>query len=260
MRSFTLLCLLLISAVTATFSQNPGYLEVVGSVYQANKGLEGADIIVMKGNEKVDQISTNAGGKFIVNLELNTAYTIVYTKNGSISKSVEFDTKVPDELQGQIFSLKYKIDLLPHVEGVEEPAGITKPVAKYAFSDAYEDFTYDPNYTNARKSENEKLKQEMEALAEKKRLEENASRAKAKADSLAQVNAAKAAQALALAEAARQKKEADEKAKAEEREAAKFAAIAKARRDSITQKEAAVVQARLLALEKPRKDSVAKAQ
>src|SRR5688572_33235891 len=65
-------------------AQGTGYLEVVGSVYKDSKNLEGADILVMKGNEKVDQISTNAGGKFIVNLELNAVYTIVYTKTGSI--------------------------------------------------------------------------------------------------------------------------------------------------------------------------------
>jgi hypothetical protein len=124
---------------------------VVGSVSQLGKNLEGASITVMRGNERIDQVTTNNGGRFIVNLELNSSYVIIYNKNGSFSKSVEFDTKVPDELQSQIFSLKYKIDLLPKVENIEEPEELQKPVAKYAFSDMYEDFTYDPNYTSARK-------------------------------------------------------------------------------------------------------------
>ena len=88
-------------------AQAIGYLEVVGSVSQLGKNLEGATITVMRGNEKIDQVTTNNGGRFIVNLELNSSYVIIYNKNGSFSKSVEFDTKVPDDLQSQIFSLKH---------------------------------------------------------------------------------------------------------------------------------------------------------
>jgi hypothetical protein len=36
-------------------AQATGYLEVVGSVSQMGKNLEGATITVMKGNEKIDQ-------------------------------------------------------------------------------------------------------------------------------------------------------------------------------------------------------------
>lgn len=61
-------------------------------------------------------MSTNASGKFIVNLELNNNYVIIFSKNGNISKTVEIDTKVPEEVKTRsiptnsklIFSRKLK--------------------------------------------------------------------------------------------------------------------------------------------------------
>ncbi len=102
LRPAILTLLLLASHILQLQAQGTGYLEVVGSVLQSNKGLEGAELTVMKGNEKVDLVSTNASGKFIVNLELNNNYVIIFSKNGSISKTVEIDTIVPEESKDQI--------------------------------------------------------------------------------------------------------------------------------------------------------------
>ena len=60
--------------VSGVQAQGTGYLEVVGSVYKDSKNLEGADILVMKGNEKVDQISTNAGGLAEINIQGETGF------------------------------------------------------------------------------------------------------------------------------------------------------------------------------------------
>ena len=203
LKRIALSLLMVFSGLNLVLAQGTGYLEVVGSVLQSGKGLEGAELTVMKGNEKVDLVSTNPSGKFIVNLELNQGYIVIFTKNGSITKTVEIDTKVPEEYKDQIFSYKFKLDLFQKVEGVEEPEGISKPVAKIAFSDGIDNFDYDVNYTSARKSELEKVKQEMQAELAKKKQAEELARAKAKADSLAKVNEDRAAQAKALAEAAR---------------------------------------------------------
>ncbi|HMT29918.1 MAG TPA: cell envelope integrity protein TolA, partial [Bacteroidia bacterium] len=240
-----------------SLAQGTGYLELVGSVLQLNKGLEGSDITVMKGNEKTGQYTTNAGGKFIVNLDLNASYTLIFSKNGSISKTVEFDTKVPDENKDQIFSLKFKMDLFKTVEGVEAPSDVTKPVAKYAFSEVIDDFDYDPNYSNARKSELEKVKQEMQAQLAKQKQEEELAKARMRADSLATVNEARAAQAKALADELKLKKEAEALAKEQARQQAIFAATEKARQDSILQRQVAEEQARLKALAKMKEDSLA---
>ncbi|MBK7970062.1 MAG: hypothetical protein IPK08_14605 [Bacteroidetes bacterium] len=206
LRPAILTLLLLASHILQLQAQGTGYLEVVGSVLQSNKGLEGAELTVMKGNEKVDLVSTNASGKFIVNLELNNNYVIIFSKNGNISKTVEIDTKVPEESKDQIYSYKFKIDLFQKVEGVTEPESISKPVAKLGYSETVDDFDYDSNYTSARKSELEKVKQEMQAELARKKQEEELARTRARADSLAKINEDKAARAKELAEAARLKK------------------------------------------------------
>ncbi|MFN5222674.1 MAG: hypothetical protein ACK5DJ_00690, partial [Bacteroidota bacterium] len=157
----------------------------------------------MRGNEVVETLLTNSKGNFIVNLELNSNYLLVYRKGGCVTKSVEFDTKVPEDYNGQIFSLKYKIDLFAKVDGLPEPSVLERPVAKYEYSDDFEDFTYDPNYTNTRKEENTKAKQEMQAVAEKKRIEDEKIKAQTKADSLVAVNKARQEQAQIEAEKAK---------------------------------------------------------
>ena len=95
---------------SSSYAQRPGYLELLGNVQQDGKGLEGAEIKVMKGSETSDNLLSSAGGKFIFNLDLGHLYTIIFSKNGTITKSVLVDTKVPESYESQIFSFKFKID------------------------------------------------------------------------------------------------------------------------------------------------------
>ena len=67
---FLIICNTIFST-TSIKAQDKGYLEVVGSVNQDKKALEGAEISVMRGNEVVETLLTNSKGNFIVNLELN---------------------------------------------------------------------------------------------------------------------------------------------------------------------------------------------
>ncbi|MBL0097726.1 MAG: hypothetical protein IPP46_15435 [Bacteroidetes bacterium] len=143
------------------FAQQPGYLELLGNVQQDGKGLEGAEIKVMKGTEVSDNLMSSACGKFIFNLDLGHSYTIVFSKNGSITKTVLIDTKVPEQYNSQIFSFKFKMDLFKAPEGQEPPKEAAPPVAKLSYSDAYEDFDYDPEYSKSRKVEMDVVKQKM---------------------------------------------------------------------------------------------------
>lgn len=219
--------------INFSFGQDQGYLEIVGSVNQEKKALDGAEISVMKGNEVVETLLTNSRGNFIVNLELNSSYLVVYRKAGFITKSVEFDTKVPQEYAKQIFSLKYKIDLFEKVDGLPEPSVLSQPVAKYEYSDDYEDFTYDPNYTNTRKEETTKVKQEMQAAVEKQRIEKEKVKAQVKADSLAVVNKARLEQQKVLAQELKVKQEQEAKVKEEARQREVALAVEKAKQDSV---------------------------
>ena len=91
--------------------QDKGYLEIFGSVTQDGKGMEGADIKVLKGNENSDNALSASGGKFILNLDLGFIYTVIFSKPGCISKAVAVDTHVPETEKDQIQSFKFKIEL-----------------------------------------------------------------------------------------------------------------------------------------------------
>ena len=183
-RTLTLLVCSLLALITPALAQKQGYLEVLGSVTQDGKGLEGADIKVMRGNENADNAMTATKGSFIINLDLGNSYTIIFSKHGSITKKVLVDTKVPDEYKSQIFSYKFKIELFLLPEGTEMPKDIDKPVAKLAFSEVYEDFDYDQLYTQTRKTEIDQIKKDMAAEILKKDAAKKATADKAKRDSL----------------------------------------------------------------------------
>src|SRR5213080_2172705 len=122
--------ILFFSALKPVQAQKEGYLEVLGSVLTEGKGVEGASIKVLKGEENVDNFLSSSGGKFIINLDLNHLYTITFSKNGYITKSVLIDTKVPPEENTQIYSYKFKMELIKLPEGVPSPPEAEKAAAK----------------------------------------------------------------------------------------------------------------------------------
>ena len=180
------IALIAVLFASSSYAQPPGYLELLGNVQQDGKGLEGAEIKVMKGLETADNLLSSAGGKFIFNLDLGHLYTIVFSKNGTITKSVLVDTKVPESYETQIFSFKFKIDLFKAPDGVEQPKEAAPPVTNLGYSDAYEDFDYDPEYSKSRKVEMDVVKQKMASEVVKQEALRAKAEEKARQDSLAQ--------------------------------------------------------------------------
>ena len=139
-------------SVQSIFAQKLGYVELSGGVKKNNKNLAGAQIEVFKENQKVSSYTTANNGKFETNLDLNSHYTIVFSGPGLISKSISFNTRVPDILKNVIFEYKFNVDLYDDVGGLAEADVFNKPVAKIAYNDEYEDFDYDEQYTKTVKT------------------------------------------------------------------------------------------------------------
>ncbi|HNQ12051.1 MAG TPA: hypothetical protein PKM16_02520 [Bacteroidia bacterium] len=214
-------------------AQPAGALEVLGSVMEDGEILESANIKVYRGNELVENLLTAANGKFIINLELQTTYTLEFAKDGLATKSVSIDTKVPKEEENEIIPYKFKIDLFKIPESYVPDDKIEKPVTRIAYNDQIGDFDYDVQYTRQRQQEIEFAKKEM---ASKLLAEEKAKRdaeARAKADSIAKAQAELKA-----------KQEAEEKAK---QEALAAAAFKKQQEDEARRKQVEEEQARLKA-------------
>src|SRR5688572_16558860 len=109
--------LLIVFNTNFSIAQKKGYVEVVGSVLIDSKGLEGADIKVFKGNENSDNALTSANGKFILNLDYGFNYRIVFSKNGYVSKTVVYDSSIPEGEEDIIRSNKFKIELFKIPDG-----------------------------------------------------------------------------------------------------------------------------------------------
>lgn len=254
----------LILFLTVNTSKAQGNLEVLGSVMLDGKGVEGAEIKIKKGNEEVDKVVTSNGGKYILNLDLNAEYTIIFSKTGAISKSVMVDTKVPPSAVTTVFSFKFKIDLFKQVEGVDAGDKLDKPVAKIGYSELYEDFDYDQKYSAARKSELEALKGDYAKAAAEKEKARLAALEQARKDSIANAKfeAAKRATELALLAAAEKAtqdslaKVAAEEKRAENLRIAAAAAAKQATEDSLMKIKVAEEKARLQAEALARQDSI----
>ncbi|HNF32876.1 MAG TPA: hypothetical protein PLU51_10725, partial [Bacteroidia bacterium] len=256
---FVLAVIFVLTSAPFAFAQK-GSLELLGNVKQNGKGLEGAEISIMKGNEQVDNILSGNGGKFIINLDLDAVFTLVFSKAGCVTKSIVFDTRVPEPVKNQLLSnRKFGIELFKVPEGVEQPKELAKPVAKWSWNDAYDDFDYDLEYSNARKQENEVVKKQLEEMAIVQEKQKKDSLAKARLDS---INQAKADEQVRLAELAAKKAEEAKQKKIEEERLAALSAAKKHEEDSLRAaqlKADAIERARLVALEKARQDSIAKA-
>src|SRR6185436_14263759 len=251
---------LLLSSARLIAQESKGFLEVRGKVQQNGKGLEGASLKIYKGNEPIDDILTNAGGRFILNLDYNYNYTLVFSKKGAITKSLLIDSKIPDEEKNEIGFFEFKIDLFSILEDSIQDAMPAKPVAKISFDNRDGMFTYDEKYSDARKGEFEQIKKDQEAAVAKAR-QDSIDNAKAQASALSRAAALEKARQDSINKA---KALAD---KAEAAEKARLAALEKAQRDSIAKAEAdslakarAEEKTRLAALEKARQDSLAQAK
>src|SRR5258706_15214143 len=219
-----------------SFAQREAYLQIFGMIRKDTKNLEGAEIKVMKNNAAVQTLYTTANGKFVFNLPLNGEYTVSIGKPGLLGKSISVSTVVPDDQKDIIFSYKFNVDLIPAVGDAAQAEALSKPIAKIAYSQTYEDFDYDQEYTK---------------------------QAKAQVDQVVKDAAVKArADSMAMAEATKKRKQEEELAKQKADVEAK--ARAKAQADSIAfdekLKAEAAGRARIEAEKKHKADSTAAAQ
>lgn len=123
-----------------------GRLELLGNVMQQGKGVEGVKINSMRGDGKSEQVFSSIGGKFFVQLELGSDYTLVFSRVGGATKAILIDTRVPKSELEQIFSFKFKIDLDHIPKGQSFTNEDTLRIAKIYYSDVYADFNYDPKF------------------------------------------------------------------------------------------------------------------
>ena len=83
--------------------------------------------------DEAQTLTSSDNGSFVFKLDYNQKYTLSFSKAGLISKSIEFDTKIPDDQADVIIDFyggKFKVDLFSDTEGKYQNQLAGKPVAK----------------------------------------------------------------------------------------------------------------------------------
>lgn len=78
---------------------------VDGRITDGENKLVGAEAIVFKGNEQVQAVKTDKGGRFKVTVEMNENYGIEFRHDGFVAKRIALDTHMPKPKPGQEFEL-----------------------------------------------------------------------------------------------------------------------------------------------------------
>jgi tetratricopeptide (TPR) repeat protein len=122
------------------------FLEVRGKSELELKPLPRATADLYEVTAKVNTIQTGADGSFSFRLETNKEYTIEVLKDGLVSKSIRFNTSMPDEEKGTWIS-EFSIGLIKACDGVDYSA-LKEPVDIVKFDPKRREFVSDKDYVN----------------------------------------------------------------------------------------------------------------
>lgn len=78
---------------------------VDGRVTDGENKLIGTEVLVFKGNEQVEAVKTDKGGRFKVKLEMGQDYGMEFRQKGFVAKRIAIDTRMPNPKPGQEFEL-----------------------------------------------------------------------------------------------------------------------------------------------------------
>ncbi len=145
-------------------------LRFQGSVSDDRSNLSGVTLQVSKSGKVMNNILTDAGGRYAFELPLGGDYVITVSKEGYISKKFTVSTLgVPAEMAGMRFpSVEASLTLFKRMEGIDYSL-LNQPVNKFYFDVEREDFVYDENHLKQMKKGIEQIKEQEKALLAKER-------------------------------------------------------------------------------------------
>lgn len=145
-------------------------LNINGNIVIDNAGTEGARIVIFKNNEKIETRDIGKRGRFDLKFGLGADYKLSFEKDGYISKIVNINTEVPDEIiqtNPDFPPVKLIINLLPRVEEVDLSI-FEQPVAILAYVYELDDFNFDKEYSSKIKDKIAKTEQEVRRILARK--------------------------------------------------------------------------------------------
>lgn len=137
-----------IALVAGLYAQQASVVPITGRITDGDKKLEGCEVIVFEGNERVASQTTDRSGKFAVGLDLEKEYALEFRREGFVPKRIVVDTRAQLD-EGLVFSpLVMDVSMLmaSKYEGADTDV-LDFPFAIVRYDKKANAFTQDPTYT-----------------------------------------------------------------------------------------------------------------
>ena len=131
--------------VSSIYAQ--GALEVPVKVDIENGNVDDVLVKVMKNGRSI--FTQSSVSKMKLKLNFNSSYSIVFSKPGYVTKTIEFDTKAPsDHITDGFDPYKIGVKLFKQYDGVNITV-YNQPVGKIRFDKDLDEFSYDTDYSKS---------------------------------------------------------------------------------------------------------------
>lgn len=131
------------------FNKNPydNYIELEGFIMKEadDGGLNAVSIEVYRGTSLYLSTKSSYSGKNKIKLPLNDEYSIVFSKQGYVAKSISVNTLVPPNAKNVIYKVNYNLFLFEKIKDLHVSI-LSKPVAFISLNN-FDRFDYDYRYT-----------------------------------------------------------------------------------------------------------------
>lgn len=151
-----LLSILTSSLITAQISA--GMLRMHGRVENGSSSIKDVDIRIYENNELIREFSNNVNGAYSAKFALGNVYSVEFSKEGFITKSIDVIAKTPDSLMMGMFFFQLDIDLFEETDESDSEA-ILPSAAKIYLKDTDQGFIYDKRYVRWAGEEYQSIKE-----------------------------------------------------------------------------------------------------
>ncbi len=119
---------------------------VTGTVYIIDGNPQGTSLEVITATEKEQKVSIDAHGHFYVFLNWDKQYKFRFSREGYVSKCVNFSTLLPDDVDKEsLYPYDLMVELFPVFPNVDS-VFYKKPVALISYNKTIRDFDYNLDY------------------------------------------------------------------------------------------------------------------
>ncbi len=137
-----LICFLLISSglQAQNFLEIPVKLEIEKGDFE--------NVVIKVKKEGIDAFTQSGASKMRFKFDFGKKYSLIFTKPGYITKTIEVNTTAPSSRIGKGFD-PYKIGIKLFKQGEENKVMYNQPVARIKYDEELDDFNFDTDYSKS---------------------------------------------------------------------------------------------------------------